>query len=225
MANVSKGNILGILALIGAILMIVGVFVTWVSFEASTLLGSTAYDYTGWQVYSDDMFSDAEYNYAPLVTLVAGIVAFFTAVLPIVLKKPAVNRMLGVVSLILGIVALGGDTGGSGLLGGQTGAALGEGLLMFGLGTLGGLLVLVLVIIVLVALERRLGGLGHGIDDLGLHDRGHLLLGFLELTNGTADRSAHLRELIRAKEQEAKDQDDCQLTFSNSKHTYLQGSM
>ena len=106
MANVSKGNILGILALIGAILMIVGVFVSWVSFEASTLLGSTAYDYTGWQVYSDDMFSDAEYNYAPLVTLVAGIVAFFTAVLPIVLKKPAVNRMLGVVSLILGIVAL-----------------------------------------------------------------------------------------------------------------------
>ena len=103
MANVSKGNILGILALIGAILMIVGVFISWVSLDI-IILGSE--DYSGWQVYSDEMFSDAEYNYAPLVTLVAGIVAFFTAVLPIVLKKPAVNRALGVVSLILGIVAL-----------------------------------------------------------------------------------------------------------------------
>ncbi len=103
MANVSKGNILGILALIGAILMIVGVFVSWVSLDI-IILGSE--DYSGWQVYSDEMFSDAEYNYAPLITLVAGIVAFFTAVLPIVLKKPAVNRALGVVSLILGIVAL-----------------------------------------------------------------------------------------------------------------------
>ena len=103
MANVSKGNILGILALIGAILMIVGVFISWVSLDI-IILGSE--DYSGWQVYSDEMFSDAEYNYAPLITLVAGIVAFFTAVLPIVLKKPAVNRALGVVSLILGIVAL-----------------------------------------------------------------------------------------------------------------------
>lgn len=106
MANVSKGNILGILALIGAILMIVGVFVTWVSFEASALGFSKVVDYTGWNVYSDDMFSDTEYNYAPLVTLVAGVVAFFTAVLPIILKKPTVNRMLGVISLILGVVAL-----------------------------------------------------------------------------------------------------------------------
>lgn len=103
MANVSKGNILGILALIGAILMIVGVFVTWVSFEASAIGLSKVVDYTGWDIYSD---SDAEYFYAPLVTLIAGIVAFFTAILPIILKNPTVNRMFGVISLILGIVTL-----------------------------------------------------------------------------------------------------------------------
>ena len=48
---------------------------------------------------------------------------------------------------------------------------------------------------------------------------------FQPLTDGTADRTAHLRELIRAKQQKAEDHDDCQLTFSNTKHTYLQGSM
>ena len=107
MANVSKGNILGIVALLGALLMIVGVFVAWVTVDITALnhtISST--DYTGWSVYSDEIFADAEYNYAPLVALIAGIVAFFTAVLPIVLKKPAVNRALGIVSLILGIVAL-----------------------------------------------------------------------------------------------------------------------
>lgn len=107
MANVSKGNILGIVALLGALLMIVGVFVAWVTVDI-TAVGYTvsSTDYTGWNVYSDEMFADAEYNYAPLVALIAGVVAFFTAVLPIVLKKPAVNRALGIVSLILGVVAL-----------------------------------------------------------------------------------------------------------------------
>lgn len=103
MATVSKGNVLGIVALIGALLMIVGVFVAWVNIEV-VILGSQ--NYTGWQVYTDDTFADAQYNYAPLVALIAGIVAFFTAVLPIVLKNATANRILGIVSLILGVVAL-----------------------------------------------------------------------------------------------------------------------
>lgn len=106
MANVSKGNILGIVALVGALLMIVGVFVTWVTMDITALGMTVSTDYTGWNVYSDERFSDAEYNYAPLVALIAGIVAFFTAILPIVLKKPTANRLLGVISLILGVVAL-----------------------------------------------------------------------------------------------------------------------
>ena len=34
-----------------------------------------------------------------------------------------------------------------------------------------------------------------------------------------------MRELIRAKQQKAEDHDDRELTLSNTKHTYLQGSM
>ena len=106
MANVNKGNALGILALIGALLMIIGVFVAWIDVGFDVIITSKTTSYTGWEVYSDEMFEDAEYNYAPLITLIAGIVAFFTAVIPIALKKPAVNRVLGVLSLILGVVAL-----------------------------------------------------------------------------------------------------------------------
>ena len=106
MTTVSKGNVLGIVALIGALLMIVGVFVAWVNIDIDVILTSAKGNYTGWQVYTDDTFADAKYNYAPLVTLIAGIVAFFTAVLPIVLKNATANRILGIVSLILGVVAL-----------------------------------------------------------------------------------------------------------------------
>ena len=106
MATVSKGNVLGIVALIGALLMIVGVFVAWVNIDIDVILTSAKDSYTGWQVYTDDTFADAQYNYAPLVALIAGIVAFFTAVLPIVLKNATANRILGIVSLILGVVAL-----------------------------------------------------------------------------------------------------------------------
>ena len=106
MTTVSKGNVLGIVALIGALLMIVGVFVAWVDLSITSIIGNASSNYTGWQVYTDDTFADAKYNYAPLVTLIAGIVAFFTAVLPIVLKNATANRILGIVSLILGVVAL-----------------------------------------------------------------------------------------------------------------------
>lgn len=67
--------------------------------------------------------------------------------------------------------------------------------------------------------------LAHRIDNLGLNNGRHLFLRLAELTDGTADRAAHLWELIRAKQQKAEDHDDRKLTLSNTKHTYLQGSM
>ncbi len=77
----------------------------------------------------------------------------------------------------------------------------------------------------LLGLDRSRSSLAYRIDDLGLNNGRHLFLRLAELTDGTADRAAHLRELIRAKQQKAEDHDDCQLTLSNTKHTYLQGSM
>ena len=115
-----------------------------------------------------------------------------------------------------------------GLLGSKTGATLGKGLLLGGRCRLGGILVRIGIVVgrsSLLGLDRGRRGLAHRIDNLGLNNGRHLFLRLAELTDGTADRAAHLRELIRAKQQKAEDHDDCQLTFSNTKHTYLQGSM
>lgn len=115
-----------------------------------------------------------------------------------------------------------------GLLGSKTGATLGKGLLLGGRCRLGGILVRIGIVVGrsgLLGLDRGRRGLAHRIDNLGLNNGRHLFLRLAELTDGTADRAAHLRELIRAKQQKAEDHDDRELTLSNTKHTYLQGSM
>lgn len=128
--------------------------------------------------------------------------------------------------LLSSTLALGGSLA-RGLLGGKAGTALGKGLLLCGRGRLDGILVRIGIVIdgSLLGLDRCRSGLTHRIDNLGLNNGRHLFLRLAELTDGTADRAAHLWELIRAKQQKAEDHDDRELTLSNTKHTYLQGSM
>ena len=123
--------------------------------------------------------------------------------------------------LLISTLALGGSLA-RGLLGGKAGTALGKGLLLCGRS-----LVCMGIVIdgSLLGLDRGRRGLAHRIDNLGLNNGRHLFLRLAELTDGTADRAAHLWELIRAKQQKAEDHDDRELTLSNTKHTYLQGSM
>ena len=134
---------------------------------------------------------------------------------------------LGALGLISSALALNGTLA-CGLLGSKTGTTLGKGLLLGGRGSLGGILIRIGIIVGsggLLRLDRGRRGLAHRIDNLGLNNGRHLFLRLAELTDGTADRAAHLRELIRAKQQKAEDHDDRELTLSNTKHTYLQGSM
>ena len=128
---------------------------------------------------------------------------------------------------LLGNTFVLGGTLARSLLGGKAGTALGKGLLLCGRDRLDGIIVRIGIVIdgSLLGLDRSRSSLAYRIDDLGLNDSRHLFLRLAELTDGTADRAAHLRELIRAKQQKAEDHDDCQLTLSNTKHTYLQGSM
>lgn len=103
-----KSNIVGIVALLGAILLIAGVFLTWVDVSFSSLIVGTEQSYSGWEVYQneDGRFDDIGYGYAPLVALVAGILALITTIVPMFYQNDSVWRILGVVSLILGIVAV-----------------------------------------------------------------------------------------------------------------------
>lgn len=103
-----KKNLVGLLALLGAILLIVGVFLTWVDVSVSSLLGGASESYSGWDVYKNDdgLFDNISYGYAPLVALVTGILALITTIVPMFYKNDKVWKILGIITLILGIIAV-----------------------------------------------------------------------------------------------------------------------
>ena len=106
MAEISKANILGLVGLLGAILMIVGVFLSWIDISTVIASFSETESYSGWTVVTDEEFSELAYNYAPIVALVAGVTAILTTILPTVLHMENIGRILGIVSLILAIVTI-----------------------------------------------------------------------------------------------------------------------
>ena len=115
MASSGNVNWMGIIGLIGSVLMIAGVFLTWAEMNISILGFSSSVTMSGIDVFSGTVtiegqeFTDVEfdYAYAPIVCLVAGVLSLITTIIPIVYNKiPTINRILGAVSLILAIVAL-----------------------------------------------------------------------------------------------------------------------
>ena len=115
MASSGNVNWMGIIGLIGSVLMIAGVFLTWAEMNISILGFSSSVTMSGMDVFSGTVtiegqeFTDVEfdYAYAPIVCLVAGVLSLITTIIPIVYNKiPTINRILGAVSLIHAIVAL-----------------------------------------------------------------------------------------------------------------------
>lgn len=114
----STGKIIGMFGIIGAILMVIGVFLEWGSIEL-TVLGSTeTYGFSGWSLYSDATvatvigvdikmsdLSLSSYDYAPLVALICGIVGIIATALPMFVKNDAASKVLGIVSLLLAVVS------------------------------------------------------------------------------------------------------------------------
>lgn len=107
MAEMNKANILGLIGLLGAIMMIVGVFLSWAD-SSIVIMDKVIWEesYSGWDIYSEDEFSDFAYNYVPLVALIAGVVAILTTIIPAVLHMDNIGKILGLVSLILAIVTI-----------------------------------------------------------------------------------------------------------------------
>ncbi len=104
----TKVNWMGLIGLIGTILMIVCVFLSWVDIEVGVLGYTNTTSFSGWDVFSNADLN-ADYAYAPVVTLVAGILALITTIIPILpnlFKSDKVNKLLGALSLILAIVAV-----------------------------------------------------------------------------------------------------------------------
>lgn len=101
-------NLLGLVAFVGAIIMIVGVFLTWGKFEITSLIGGSSETVTGWEIFNDGKDS-IDYYYAPIVALACGIVALIAMILPTIdssSKMDKVNKILSIVVLIVAVVSI-----------------------------------------------------------------------------------------------------------------------
>ncbi len=99
-------NLLGIIALIGAIILIVGVFLDWLYIDAGFWGSDSA---SGWKLYTDRDDADFEYTYVPLVALICGIISLVLMIVPTVMnteKFEMINNLLGLVALILSVVVV-----------------------------------------------------------------------------------------------------------------------
>lgn len=117
MTDTSKINVLGIIGIIGALLMIIGVFLSWMTFSYTfPIVGSETIDYSGMDVFGGDLisigsfsisFSDiTSYSYAPIVALACGIISLIMTIVPTVFNKGKIGKILGALALILAIVTV-----------------------------------------------------------------------------------------------------------------------
>lgn len=101
-------NLWGLIAFIGAILLIAGACMTWVDvdFNAATLSHSDSY--SGLDVYDDDddLFDDMDYGYAAVIVLTMGILALFSTLIPMFYKDEKVWLWTGAASFLFGLIAL-----------------------------------------------------------------------------------------------------------------------
>ncbi len=110
-------NLLGIIALVGAIILVVGVFLGWLSLKDV----ADAKTYTGWDIqnnvdnivsgYSFGIGSTAKlgYSFVPLVALICGIISLVLMIVPTIMnteKFEMINNILGIVALILAAVVV-----------------------------------------------------------------------------------------------------------------------
>lgn len=120
----TKVNVIGILGILGAILMVICVFLEWGSIEMTIWTESGAYAFSGWDLYSDKAListtflgqdlslylSDLEltsYSYVPLVTLVCGIIGLIASILPVASSgSKTINKIFGIVALLLAVVSI-----------------------------------------------------------------------------------------------------------------------
>ncbi len=100
----SNINFLGIVAFVGAVFMIAGVFLTWLSQDLGILGTST---WSGMDVFNSNL--DFSYQFVPMVSLVGGILAILLMIVPTFMnteKFETLNNILGIITLILSAVVV-----------------------------------------------------------------------------------------------------------------------
>ena len=117
MSETKQFNVLGIVGIIGALLMVIGVFLNWLEFSVTIpIIGSESWNYTGMDIFNTDIigegdnavtFSDiTSYSYAPIVALACGVISIIATIVSTVLCKGNIGKIMGAIALILAIVAI-----------------------------------------------------------------------------------------------------------------------
>ena len=104
----SNINFLGVVAFVGAVFMIAGVFLTWLSMDLSIMGVKT---WTGMDVFNGNDFTlyTPDYKFVPMVSLIGGILAILLMIFPTfnnAEKFETLNNILGVVTIILSAVVV-----------------------------------------------------------------------------------------------------------------------
>ena len=103
----SNINILGIIGIVGAILMIVGVFLAWAELN---ILGVSLGTISGWDIFSNsDVGSIVKYTFTPLVALIGGILAIVLMVIPTFANTDSMQKasnILGIITIIVAIAVI-----------------------------------------------------------------------------------------------------------------------
>ena len=103
----SNINILGIIGIVGAILMIVGVFLAWAELN---ILGVSLGTISGWYIFSNsDAGKIVSYSFTPLVALIGGILAIVLMVIPTFANTDTMKKasnILGIISIIIAIAVI-----------------------------------------------------------------------------------------------------------------------
>ena len=103
----SNINILGIIGIIGAILMIVGVFLAWAELN---ILGYSLGTITGWEIFSNsDISNIVQYTFVPLVALIGGILSLVLMIIPTFANTESmrkISNILGIIAIIIAIAVI-----------------------------------------------------------------------------------------------------------------------
>ena len=100
-------NFLGIIGIIGALILTIGVFLTWGSYE---VLGET-YKLSGMDFFNkvDGVHAGTSFTWVPLVSLICGIISLLLMILPTFMnveKFQQINNILGIVAIVLSLVVI-----------------------------------------------------------------------------------------------------------------------
>ncbi|MBE6528128.1 MAG: hypothetical protein E7Z64_03015 [Thermoplasmata archaeon] len=104
-------NYLGIIGIVGAALMVIGVFMNWITIDA--VLGDDI-KYSGMDIWSDrgdkyELPNQLKYTFVPLFSLIAGIIALLLMILPTFMnmdKFQNINNILGIVATVLSLIVV-----------------------------------------------------------------------------------------------------------------------